>query len=102
MQTYEWMNYIYGLNRRDDSNRCRTGRYVHEASPGPAHGWDMIKKFGWTSEYGPGLGEPYTMKQIRDEVGRIKRRLARDPDAPYEIVKMGLDVWSLVPVKGKR
>jgi hypothetical protein len=57
---------------------------------------DLAKAFQFTSEYGPGFGEKWSVSQSRQETSRLKRRLARYA-MPFELIDHGNDVWELVP-----
>jgi hypothetical protein len=87
---------IYGNQRQDDSNRCRTGALFYDHAPAPLTGDAIVRHCGTTSEYGPGRGEPYTMAQVYQEVTRLRRRLERE-NAPYGVLNCGTDRWALVP-----
>ena len=99
MSRAQYMNILYGPDRKDDSNRCRAGGFAYDhPSPGLVTHPDMVAAFKFTSEYGPGLGEEWSVSQSRQEIARLKRRLGRN-NMPFDLLDHGGDVWELAPKK---
>lgn len=101
----EFMNRIYGMDRRDDSNRCRIGAYMYDTSPNLVNINEMATTLRYKSEYGPGLGDKFDAATCRAEIKRIERR-ANDWGVPVAIYWHGDEVCQLIekerPAKNPR
>jgi hypothetical protein len=95
---WEYMNRLYGTDRKDDSNRCRVGSYAHDTSPKMVNVHDVVQIMGTKSTYGPGLGEKFTAATVRREVERIERRADRW-GVPVAVKWYGSDVFQLIEME---
>jgi hypothetical protein len=84
MTKNEWMAKMYGLDRRDDSMRCRVGSYVFDHGQSPLLVGIICDVLD------------YSEAQVRSELSRIIRRLERYK-IPYQLKWHGSKTIELVP-----
>ena len=83
MTKHQWMAAMYGLDRQDDSNRCRVGATLFDHAPNLISVQTMMALLGLTEA------------QVRSELSRVTRRLKKY-DIPCELIWKGKESVQLV------
>ena len=86
-----FMDRLFGVDRKNDSNRCRVAAYMWQHRPHFCELAIMAMELGYTSTYGGGVMEKFRIDHIQPEILRIIRR-AKNRKVPFTIIKNGNSV----------